>query len=107
MTRQPSLRSAQWLLAAGLLAGMAAAHAATGFDVGLGQEALVHPGMTMAQVQTELGTPDQKIQYPTEMGPTWIYRVGGSSTEGAAYNVDFGSNGKVASASQDIPPQLY
>src|SRR5258706_4857995 len=49
------------LLAAGLLLGVAAAHAASGFAVTKNQEALVKPGMSTAEVQSALGRPAQDI----------------------------------------------
>jgi outer membrane protein assembly factor BamE (lipoprotein component of BamABCDE complex) len=102
MTRKQSFRGAQLALAFGLLASAAAAQAATGYDVTHGQEALVHPGMTMAQVRSALGSPEQKIHYANEAGPTWSYQVLNAVAPGTTFNVDFGANGKVASIGQQM-----
>lgn len=95
-------RGSRMLLAFGLLATAAAAQAATGYDIRQGQEALVQPGMTMAQVRSALGTPDQKIHYADAAGPTWNYQVLNSLSPGTTFSVDFGANGKVVSDGQQM-----
>ena len=88
------------LLAAGLFLGAAAAQAAGGFTVDKGQEALVKPGMSTAEVQSALGHPEEDIHYRNEPGPTFTYSVAG--TEDTVFDVDFAANGKVASTSERV-----
>jgi len=88
------------LLAAGLFLGAAAAQAAGGFTVTKGQEALVKPGMSTAEVQSALGHPEQNLHYRNEPGPTFTYSVAG--TEDTVFDVDFGANGQVASTSERV-----
>lgn len=97
-----SPRFARLLLASAVLFGAAAAQAATGYDITQGREAMIHPGMTMAQVQRTLGQPDQKIGYGDRAGPTWTYEVSSPAAPGTQFAVNFGANGKVASARQLI-----
>ncbi len=100
MTLKHSSLVARALLASGILFGAAAAQAATGYDITQGQEGLVHPGMTMSQVQRALGRPEQKMAYADQAGPTWTYQVQSPAAPGTKFDVDFGANGKVASARQ-------
>ena len=86
------------LLATGLLLGVAAAHAASGFTVTHGQESLVTPGMTEAEVQQALGHPTQDIHYRNEPGPTFTYHV--DAVEPTLFDVDFSADGKVLSTSE-------
>lgn len=89
------------LMAGGLFVCVAAAQAATGYNVSDHQEAMIHAGMTSAQVNRALGTPDTKLQYPSSSGPTWSYNDPDGVLPGA-FHVNFGPNGKVASA-DEIP----
>jgi hypothetical protein len=88
------------LLAAGLFLGAAAAQAASGFTVTKGQEVLVRPGMSTAEVQSALGQPDRDLHYRNEPGPTFTYQVSG--TADTVFDVDFGADGRVASASERV-----
>ena len=92
------------LLATGLLAGAAVAHAAsgysftTGYTVTRSQEALVAPGMSTAEVKQALGTPAVNVKYGNEPGPTFTYRVAGPDE--TLFYVDFDAQGKVLSANE-------
>jgi len=88
------------LLAAGLILGAAAAQAASGFTITKGQEVLVRPGMSTAEVQSALGHPEQNLHYRNEPGPTFTYSVAG--TEDTVFDVDFAANGRVASTSERV-----
>jgi len=88
------------LLAVGLFFGVAAAQAADGFTVNHSQEALVAPGMSIAEVRQALGSPAQNLKYHNESGPTFTYRVAGS--DDTVFDVDFGADGKVASVGERI-----
>lgn len=103
MAFQPSLRHPRWLLALGLLASAAAAHATAEYRIAQAQETWIHPGMTEVQVRSALGRPYQDIHYASEPGPTWTYQVMDPSAQGSKFDVDFGSNGKVASTNQQMP----
>jgi hypothetical protein len=86
------------LLAAGLFLGAVAAQAATGYTISKGQEDLVRPGMTTAEVQAALGKPSMHIHYRNEPGPTFTYDLAGMPD--TLFDVDFGADGKVASTSE-------
>lgn len=86
------------LLAAGLLAGVAAAQAAAGFTIQPSQESMVTPGMTQAQVQQALGQPERNVQYLNEPGPTFTYQV--ASLDPVVFDVDFGADGRVLTANE-------
>jgi hypothetical protein len=88
------------LLGAGLLLGVAAAQAASGYTVTTAQESLVRPGMTAAEVREALGHPAQDIHYRNEPGPTFTYRVVGDND--SLFDVDFGADGRVASTSERL-----
>ncbi len=98
MTLKLIPRTPRVLLAAGLLLGVAAAQAASGFTVTKSQEALVAPGMSAAEVQQALGRPEANIKYGNEPGRTFTYRVAG--IEQTLFDVDFSADGKVASTSE-------
>jgi len=100
MTLQLNAHAARLLLAAGLLAGVTAAQAASGFTVTPNQETLVVPGMQSLDVQLALGRPEHKAKFHNEPGPTWTYRVAGS--EDTVFDVDFDADGKVLSISERI-----
>jgi hypothetical protein len=89
---------ARMLLSAGLLLGVAAAHAASGYTITQAQESLVSPGMTEAEVRQALGHPAHDVHYRNEPGPTFSYHVLG--IEDTLFDVDFGADGKVASVSE-------
>ena len=98
MTLKLTPRNPRALLATGLLFGVVAAQAASGFSVKPSQEALVAPGMSAAEVQLALGRPSENIQYRNEPGRTFTYQVIGK--EDTLFDVDFGADGKVASVSE-------
>jgi len=95
MTSRFNHRTARWLLAAGLAAGVASAYAATGIHVTKSQEALVTKGMSAAKVQSALGRPSRIARYGNEPGPTWAYDVVGAldvgGGEAVVFEVDFGA----------------
>jgi hypothetical protein len=86
------------LLAAGLFAGAVAVQAASNASVKPGQEALVADGMDTSSVQHALGSPAVKHRFVSEPGATWTYRVAGK--EQTVFDVDFGTDGRVASAEE-------
>ena len=100
-------QSPQWLLAAGLVLGVASVNAANGFTVTRAQEQQVTAGMTADEVRQVIGSPVRVEKYGNEPGPTWIYNVAGASPLGpnpTAFYVDFAADGKVASVSElEIP----
>lgn len=100
MTLHRNPFAARPLLAAGLLLGVAAAHAAGGYNVTKGQEALVTPGMTAAQVEQALGHPAVNIHYRNEPGPTFTYHVVGDTQ--TVFDVDFNASGVVLSSSERL-----
>jgi len=96
------VRSMSWLFAAGLAFGAAAAHAATGVTITQDQEAKVTVGMTAAEVEQNLGRPADIVKYRNAIGPTWIYEVDGATFGMTKFDVDFGSDGRVASAAEIV-----
>lgn len=102
MKRNRTSRIARVLVASSVVFGAAAAHAATGYDISHGQESMVRPGMTMAQVQQALGSPDQTMHYADQLGPTWRYHVMNAAFPGTYFSINFGANGKVASDGQNV-----
>ena len=97
-----NLRATRWLLAAGLAFGVAAAQAAGGVQITQVQEATVAVGMTTAEVQQNLGRPADVVTYPNALGPTWIYEVVGAPFGVTDFDVTFGSDGKVATAAENV-----
>lgn len=95
-------QSTQWLLAAGLMLGIATADAASGFTVTHEQERQVTAGMTAGEVRQVVGSPARIAQYGNEPGPTWIYRVPGAgvSPYDVVFDIDFAADGTVASVSE-------
>jgi outer membrane protein assembly factor BamE (lipoprotein component of BamABCDE complex) len=103
MKRNQTSRIARILVASSVLFGAAAAHAAIGYNVTQGEEAMIHPGMTMAQVKQELGTPDVVTHFgPGNPPPTWSYRVQDATWPKTRFDIKFGPNGKVASVDQQV-----
>ena len=94
--------TAQCLIAAGVVLGVASAHAASGFTVTHEQELQVTAGMTAGEVRQVIGSPLGIQKYGNEPGPTWSYRVAGAggSSYDVIFDVDFGADGRVASVSE-------
>jgi outer membrane protein assembly factor BamE (lipoprotein component of BamABCDE complex) len=93
-------QTSRWLLAAGLMFGVAAAQAAGGFTVNHDQENSIKVGMTTTEVQQALGRPARNVKYGNEPGPTWAYNVVGTAEPMTVFEVDFSSDGKVASVDE-------
>lgn len=97
------LTSLSLLIAATALASCTAlTQHASGFWVDKSQQALVTPGMSMADVRQTLGHPTENIQYRNQPGPTFTYKVTG--TVDTLFDVDFDANGKVVSTNERIIP---
>lgn len=92
----------KWVAAAGLAFVVALAQAASGFWVNPGQQALVRPGMSMAEVRQTLGHPTQNIKYRNQPGRTFTYKVMG--TLDTLFDVDFDADGTVLSTNERIVP---
>jgi len=102
MKSRIQLRSMGWLLAAGLAFGAATAEAASGVTITASQETKVAVGMSEAEVQQSLGRPADIVKYRNAAGPTWVYGVDGATFGVTEFDVDFGSDGKVASAAESV-----
>jgi outer membrane protein assembly factor BamE (lipoprotein component of BamABCDE complex) len=104
MTSRLNHRTTCGLLAIALAAGTASASAATGFVVTQRQADVIAPGMTADEVRSALGRPSRVARFSTESGPTWVYNIVGVqglvASESVVLDVDFGSDGKVAKASE-------
>ncbi|MEO8119233.1 MAG: hypothetical protein ABI606_07920 [Rhodoferax sp.] len=90
----------RWLLGAGLVLSVAAAHATSGITITSDQENLAKVGMSTSDVMQALGRPEQTVKYGNEPGPTWTYRVMTGGRDMTVFDVDFDANGKVASVDQ-------
>ena len=90
------------VLGAGLLLGMALAHAAGGFSITRDQEALVKSGMTAEQVRQALGPPARNIKFAKLPGPTWTYNIAGALDPVIYFDVDFGYDGRVLTARERV-----
>lgn len=90
------------LLAAGLVFGAAAAMAAEGYTVNQKQEALIKVGMTQEEVRQIVGQPVRVEKFGNEAGPTWTYDVAGGLGYVSMFDIDFGADGRVASAQERI-----
>jgi hypothetical protein len=96
-------RFTRWLLGAGLALGVAAAaHAASGVWITENQEPAIRAGMTQSQVEQDLGRPQDVVRYPHAAGPTWSYNVEAPTFGTTKFDVNFGANGKVANAGEDV-----
>ncbi len=100
MTHHHVLTIPRAMLTAALVAGAAAAQAASGYTISKDQEALVGPGMSAAQVQQTLGHPGRSVQFGNEPGPTFTYHV--VDNERTIFEVDFGADGKVVSTDERV-----
>jgi hypothetical protein len=101
----PRLPAARRLLVAGLALAAAAAQAAGGYSVAPAQEKLVTAGMSQGEVKQALGRPAQTMRYVNEAGPTWTWDVNTVGIGGAdqtVFDVDFGADGRVASAQERV-----
>jgi hypothetical protein len=90
------------LLAAGLVFGAAAAMAAGGYTVNQKQEAQIKVGMSQDEVRQIVGQPVRVDKFGSEPGPTWTYDVAGGLGHVSMFDVDFGADGRVASAQERI-----
>lgn len=93
-------QTARPIIAISLLLGFAAAHAAGGFTATPDQEKSIAVGMTTSEVQQALGRPAITEKFRNEPGPTWSYNLIGFANEPTLLDIDFGSNGQVASVSE-------
>lgn len=90
------------LLAAGLVFSAAAAMAADGYTVDQKQEARIKVGMSQDEVRLIVGQPVRVDKFGNEPGPTWTYDVVGGLGHVAMFDIDFGADGRVASAQERI-----
>lgn len=90
------------LLAAGLVFSAAAAMAADGYTVNQKQELQIKAGMSQDEVRQVVGQPVRVDKFGNEPGPTWTYDVVGGLGHVAMFDIDFGADGRVASAQERI-----
>jgi hypothetical protein len=94
--------SYRWLIVGVFSIVSALVQAASGFNITQSEESKVAVGMDTADVQRSLGPPERIRQYPRQPGPTWTYNVVGAPFGITKFDVDFGADGKVVSASERI-----
>ena len=92
------------LCASSLMLVLASAQALSGRSVWPSDESKVKTGMTMDEVRQTLGQPSYSVQYGNEPGPTWTYTVSGTDNPRAVFEVDFSTDGTVASVDQRTLP---
>ena len=80
----------------------ALAQAVSGFNITQSDESKVAIGMNMTDVQRSLGPPERVFRYPTQPGLTWTYNVVGAPFGITKFDIQFGTDGKVVSASESI-----
>ena len=90
------------LAAAALGITTLSAHAAPGVSVTTAQEHAVHAGMTEAEVRATLGQPQRVFHFASQDGPTWAYTAPQLADGPATFNVDFGADGRVAAAAEQV-----
>jgi len=78
------------------------AQAATGVNITQSEESRIAVGMDATEVERSLGRPERIFRYPGQPGPTWTYNVVGAPFGITKFDIDFGADGKVASASERI-----
>jgi len=83
------------------------AQAASGFNITQGDESKVAIGMDTADVERSLGPPARVIRYPRQPGPTWTYNVVGAPFGITKFDIDFGADGRVTSATERIIGNPY
>jgi len=98
----PAHSSYRWLIVGALGIVSALAHAASGFNITQSEESKVAVGMDTTDVQRSLGTPERVFRYPRQPGPTWTYNVVGAPFGITKFDVDFGADGRVVSATERI-----
>ena len=97
-----TLHSLRSIAAMALGAATVAAYAASGYSVTPDQEKLVKTGMSKAEVRALLGRRSHVVKFGNLPGPTWVYQVNGGMYEDTTFDIDFGSDGKVASMGEVV-----
>jgi outer membrane protein assembly factor BamE (lipoprotein component of BamABCDE complex) len=90
------------LLASGLALGATAVHAARGVSIVKSQAAAVRVGMTATEVEQILGRPAEAAKFRNMSGPTWTYLLVGAVFADTEFDVEFGTDGRVASAREFV-----
>ena len=94
--------SYRWLIVVAFSIISALAQAASGFNITQSDESQVAIGMDTTDVQRALGPPERVFRYPNQPGPTWTYNVVAAPFGITKFDIDFGTDGKVVSASERI-----
>ena len=94
--------SYRWLIVCTFTIVSALVQAASGFNITQSDESKVSIGMDTADIQRSLGPPERVFRYPRQPGPTWTYNVVGAPFGITKFDIDFGADGKVVSASERI-----
>jgi hypothetical protein len=96
------LRTVRVLLTAALVLVAALAQATNGITISRDQESLVLPGMSTTEVQRAIGLPDAIAPHRVDPGTIWTYEVAGEEFPVILFDVDFGSDGKVAKVGERV-----
>ena len=99
MTERAAYR---WLFVGTLSIASVLAQPATGVNITQSEESKIAVGMDTTEVERLLGRPERIFRYPRQPGPTWTYNVLGAPFGITKFDVNFGADGKVASASERI-----
>ena len=92
----------RWLFIGAFSIVSALVQAASGYNITQSEESKVAIGMDTAEVERFLGPPERIFHYPRQPGPTWTYNVVGATFGITKFDVDFGADGKVVSATERI-----
>ena len=94
--------SYRWLIVCAFSIVSTLAQAASGYNITQSEESKVTIGMDTTEVQRSLGPPERIFRYPRQPGPTWTYNVVGAPFGITKFDIDFGADGKVVSATERI-----
>jgi hypothetical protein len=102
MSYRPNPNVPLLLLASAVLFGPNAAQAAADHMVSRSQQALVTTGMSSANVASTLGRPSSIDWYSRPSSSAWTYKLATDAFPGTLFIVNFGVDGKVASAVEQV-----
>jgi outer membrane protein assembly factor BamE (lipoprotein component of BamABCDE complex) len=103
MKSKATLHALRWVGAAAFSFVTVAVQAAGGITVHRSDAAAIRTGMTTAEVRQILGQPAQVFKFRNATGPSWNYRISGSSGT-LEFGIDFDAEGKVILAREYVVP---
>jgi hypothetical protein len=101
LTSRPSLRVIGCLLAT-LVSSQTDARSGNGFSVSRSQETAISTGMSLREVEEQLGRPARAVRYRNAPGPTWIYNVIDPLFGRTQFDIDVGPDERVLSTVERV-----